>query len=150
MVGVEVMEEKKTPMKYSAADIRGSRDAAVHSHADRPPSKTVLPFRVFRDQYTNDVVLECNATLPDGQLSPYRIILGPEPLAAHVELYNTIGRKIYDLLQLYWQLEDTVGGLMQERDAALGRVADLEGRLRTAEISAERKEGKLPGRPKGS
>ena len=104
----------------------------------RPPAKQLLPFRSFRDQYTNDVILECNAKLEDGQLVPYRIILGPDPMAPHVQLYNTVGRAIFDLMNLYYALESRVGGLIADRDEAQARVAELEGIVRDR------------GRPKGS
>ncbi|MBX9682113.1 MAG: hypothetical protein K2X38_25425 [Gemmataceae bacterium] len=98
---------------------------------ERPAVGYVVPFRAEHEP--GGIVLVYEGRTSDGQAKPFRL----HPLdhaGRHVNLqYNPLPQHILDLMQAYYACEAKVNGALKERDDALARVAEAEGRASGAE-----------------
>lgn len=91
---------------------------------ERPNSKTMLPFRALRNGL-NQVYIECDAVLDNGQRIPFR-------LQTDDTKYNPVGHEVLSLMRLYWDLEASVDSISKEKQDLLAQVHTLTGQLEDA------------------
>ena len=80
----------------------------------RPTSRVILPFRATRSN-RDGLCLTCDALLRDGQKSPHEIRIG-DPEAEVTAMYNPVGKAVWKLMTMFWDLEATIDPITKERD----------------------------------
>ena len=118
------------PMKETLPRETGPPKREVtNSHDDRPSSKTVLPFRAFRDG-RGRLVIECYRKLDNGYQTPFQFF-------AEDHDYDPRGMAVFNLMQMFYAVEAERDGLASQRDELVSRVAVLEGDVRSVREQLE-------------